>query len=466
MNQNTTTHPLRNIGWAIRDGFQHYPSTMARWLSHFKISPEELYGLRIVGRQGSTEFYYTLLQVLLYRQVCKDRVREARLAELRHFWRGRSRYDRQRPVTNLSAKALTHLAGFEQGDVAGLVQSFCKSLGYWDCLYLEGGQIKCEQAATFSYDQCEEWKGALEMYQTLTCPECGATETTTEDEGIESLSEFTHVTGPYCSCEACDHTFRFKFEPASELPAGAEYGEDAWECYVDSLCELVADGVTHCKANGLPEPEKLLLAAQRIDWRGSDATAECAVDGKQLAEKMTVNSDFCINNGRLYLRRNGTFDLYCSMSHHDSMGAPIHITPAWLCEVADEMGWGEGYLITPDQLAEAKELAKVSQRLLCGEHRAYPYGPAQTFTLVSRDGFKEAIELLLDGAGIDEAQWELRGDQQDHAMDAAMNSAQALLYFLAEDIKDASGLRLEGCVSVFSAAFADYLKALQLGERE
>ncbi len=466
MNQNTTTHPLRNIGWAIRDGFQHYPSAMASWLSHFKISPEELYGLRIVGRQGSTEFFYILLQALLYRQVGRPDLRDRRLAELRYYWRGLSDYGRQRPLTNLSAKMMTSLAEYHQDDIAGLVQSFCKSLDYWDCLYLDAGQVKCEQAATFGYSQFDEWQSALEMYQTLTCPECGATETTTEDEGIESLSEFTHVTGPYCCCEACDHTFRFKLEPASELPRGAEYGEDAWELYVDYLCELVADGVAHCKAHGLPEPEKLLLAAQNIDWRGRDATAECAVDGKQLAEKMTVNSEFCINNGRLYLRRNGTFDLYCSMSHHDSMGAPICITPAWRCEVADEMGWGEDYLITPDQLGEATELAKAAEKLFCGEHRAYPYGPAQTFTLVSRDGFKEAIEVLLDNTRIDEAQWELRGDQQDDALDAALNSAQALLNFIAEDMKDASGRRLESCVSAFSEAFSNYLKALQLGERE
>jgi hypothetical protein len=261
-------------------------------------------------------------------------------------------------------------------------------------LYTEDGVVKSQVAGYFSYDTYEQWKAELELFNSWECPKCGTSETVHIDDN--EGSEFEHVSGPYHRCGHCDSVVRPIVEPAESID-GRDVGTgEEWDDYKSHLSELVEQLGNHLEAAGLPAPSGLRIDIGNADWRGRDAYAECAFDGEELADKVSVNSPFTISNGKLWLQQIGLGRLTCALSHHDvPMGSSVEIQPSWECELDGEPLIGE-------QIFDCVELAKAATHLFAGPEFCFEFSPGTQMRAVSEDGFTESVAYLCRQLGLEE----------------------------------------------------------------
>jgi hypothetical protein len=262
-------------------------------------------------------------------------------------------------------------------------------------LYVEDGVVKSQIAATFSYDTHSLYEAELDLFEELVCPECHYAETL--QKGDVPVS-FSRLVGPYLRCDQCDSVVRPFRQSADELPDGwGQIGTgEEWDDYKEWLSELVEKLGNHLEAAGLPTPCSLRIDVGNADWRGRDAYAECAFDGKELADKVRVNSDFTISNGKLWLQQVGLGRLTCSMSHHDvPMGSSVTIQPSWECEL-------DGEPLVGEQIFDCIELAKAATHLFAGAEFCFQFNPTAQLRAVSEIGFTESVSWLCAQLGLEE----------------------------------------------------------------
>lgn len=320
-------------------------------------------------------------------------------------------HQNERTVRTLRNHKIRRNGGREESQkifaLSGVDEKFNAFKAFWGDLvsraYLyrnADGKWVSEKAATFSYDMHDEYEAALEMYCQIECPECGSEETVRNDEVVDILfgaSNFTLVSGPYCRCDNCGAVVRPEISDADDLPSDAWYGEDTWDCYVEWLDELLEQMADHVAQYG--KPDLLYVGGSNLDWRGRSGYTTCAVEGEALARVMSVNGDFSINNGVLWLRQDGTAEMTCSMHHHDvPTGSSLTVQPMWECELSHDE------FVRMDEMKGNAERCRIAETLLCGSEDAFEYSYGSTFKVVSLDGLIDSIEWLAKRLEVD--QWE------------------------------------------------------------
>lgn len=345
---------------------------------------------------------------LMLRAWAKDRPKV--LQSGRHFWHSLSYNQRHHPLTRELGQRMLRAFHAGEGDVGSLVDKAALHTQF----YCEGETVKSIKRGSFSYNDNDN-AGELEYWTTLECSHCGQWEYIREQLGNQTpagflacyqgdLERFEPVTGPYCRCKQCDRLTRVKAYPAEELPVQAydyaqEDAREAWDDYTDVLGEFLDMMVEHLEKHGLPKPTGLRLDVQHANWMGSDAWAECAVDGKELANKMRVNSDFMISHGSLNCFPNGNAELFCRLSHHDvPQGSPITITPQWECELEPETE----YLNFEEARESLEGLADIAETLLCGAPQEFEFSPGSTFKTVHRTNLAYKLSELAKACGLDD----------------------------------------------------------------
>lgn len=244
-------------------------------------------------------------------------------------------------------------------------------------LYQDGDKVKSEIVGTFSFAD-PYLDNVSDYYTTWECPECKTEEReVSEDEP----TSFHPVSGPYYRCEECDHIVRPKVGECEE----PNDGED-WDYYTDHLSSLVEDLGRRCADMDLPEPDGLHVSGTKIDWRGRDGHINCGFDGVELAEAMTVNGDFFISDGQLYIPQKGTPYMSCVMAHHDASPSMV-IQPLWRCEMGE-------HEVVGDEVYEHSVYSKATEELLCGDHHLFGSPTGTEFKVVSKEGFQENSEQL------------------------------------------------------------------------
>lgn len=260
--------------------------------------------------------------------------------------------------------------------------------------------VKAKKGGTFSYGQTDQYDQVLSEHREVTCPSCDHDEivSTFDEDDPETIlqfhsTDFTHLTGPYAKCNECGEAVRPIVSEATSLPDNfTNYDDDQWDQYKEHLGYLITQLTEHCEKHGLTAPDKLMVTANNLDWRGRSGYTVTGVDGEELADAMRVNSDFCIYNGQLWLEPDGSGYLSCTMAHHDvPTGGGITVWPMWACD----LGTGrEDEYVRGDELADAKVFAEIATVLLTGVDEVYEYSTKTTFALVSRDGLVEALETM------------------------------------------------------------------------
>ena len=121
-------------------------------------------------------------------------------------------------------------------NLATRVLERCEKVKQELMLYTDAeGLIKSPFAASFSYSQYDEYKGELESWSEIVCPDCGASEYLRDSEELpvllqeSMLDDFDHLSGPYCRCCSCDAAVRVVVTGAENLPDDHDLGDpDAW----------------------------------------------------------------------------------------------------------------------------------------------------------------------------------------------------------------------------------------------
>ena len=260
--------------------------------------------------------------------------------------------------------------------------------------FMRDGKVVAVKRGGFGYDP-DDMSGELEMWSTLECPACGATEEIREqtaEEAIKAAEQFTHLSGPYCRCEQCDKVVRPVWEEATDLPSKAyDYAgdNDDWEQYTEHLQHLLDEMKVELAKQGLPAPDGLRIEVSQFGWRKQDAYAECAYEGEALADKLSVNGDFNINRGAYTVQENGHAELYCVLSHHDG-SSPIHVFPYWECEVDSDI-----HIYQEDWPAIREIWLPASELLLCGADASFPYTTSEKWTVATREGLVDEFGSMV-----------------------------------------------------------------------
>lgn len=264
-------------------------------------------------------------------------------------------------------------------------------------LYDLDGKVFSEIVGGFSYT---DYDLELEPYLAVECPDCGQTETVLADspeDALETAEEFTHLSGPYCRCERCEKAMRPTVEPATCLPdSHYQYrDDDEHDLYIEQLDYLLGQMTEHLKALELPEPSRLHIGVSNADWRGRDAYAKCRIDGTDLADKLRVNGDYMVRDGKLLIAPDGHVSMTCVLAHHDA-SSPITIVPEWECELDEDTA------LFQEDLPEAKVLARAAHQLLAGQAECFEYNDRGTpFALVSYSSLAEGLRELSRRLGYD-----------------------------------------------------------------
>ena len=260
--------------------------------------------------------------------------------------------------------------------------------------FMQDGKVVAVKRGGFSYDP-DDLSGELEMWSTLECPECDATEEIREqtaEEAIKAAEQFSHLSGPYCRCEQCDRVVRPIWEEAVDLPTRAyDYAgdNDEWEQYKEQLQYLLDEMKAELAKQGLPAPDGLRIEVSQFGWRKQDAYAECAYEGEALADKLSVNGDFNISRGAYTVQENGHAELYCVLSHHDG-SSPIHVFPYWECEVDSDI-----HIYQQDWPAIREIWLPASELLLCGADASFPYTTSEKWTVATREGLVDEFGSMV-----------------------------------------------------------------------
>jgi len=326
----------------------------------------------------------------------------------KHFWHSLSWKQRHAPLSRELGQRILRAFRVDDSNLARLHDD--KEALNTE-FYQEGDTVKSVKQGGFSYAD-NDGEGELEFWTVVECGACHHEFSIREQLGGDSAVTFIeaneadledkgwlHLSGPYGRCNECGEVNRAKVAPAEDLPdeGWANVNEDSsedWEQYEDHLNELVNQAADHLKAHGLPKPDGLRLDVSNADWRGRDAWAECGLDGKALADRMRVNGQFTISNGRLLCHQDGNAELRCVLSHHDvPTGGGVCVNPYW----EDELSYqGEDHLDIDAVRESLGELAPIAEALLCGSQPEFEYSAGSTFKVVSRDNLATAIEALTE----------------------------------------------------------------------
>ena len=261
--------------------------------------------------------------------------------------------------------------------------------------FMREGKVVAVKRGGFGYDP-DDMSGELEMWSTLECPACGATEEIREqtaEEAIKAAEQFTHLSGPYCRCDQCDKVVRPAWEEATDLPSKAYVyagDNDDWELYTEHLQHLLDEMATELKAQGLPNPDGLRIEVSKFGWRKQDAYAECdSFNAEELADKLRVDGQFNISRGAYTVQENGHAELYCVLSHHDG-SSPIHVFPYWECEVDSDI-----HIYQEDWPAIREIWLPASELLLCGADASFPYTTSEKWTVATREGLVDEFGSMV-----------------------------------------------------------------------
>lgn len=331
----------------------------------------------------------------------KSLIGDRQLAAVRHFNIRRESHLEPRTVCQALLRA-AHFSDDTTKQLQEWVRERVDEGNFYEC---DDGSVKSRIGGGFSYSQDEELQ--LSDYQTVTCPDCASEETLWgPDDVIPDLvsvsRQFTHLSGPYCRCESCDKVVRPVVSEATSIPDGNYEGraDDAWDNYVEHLGYLLTEMKDHMSQGlGVTAPAGLRLEGRNLNWRGSDGYLETAAEGDKLAEAMSVNGDFSVRNGRLWLEPDGTASLTCTMYHHDApTGSSFTVTPYWECELDEERQ------IDASEVAKAKHNAKLADALLCGSRQEFRYNVGDgPFKLVSAESLSEELRILQRNVELQEA---------------------------------------------------------------
>jgi hypothetical protein len=378
---------------------------LPQFLNFYKVSLTEFHRLQVVGKHPA----------ILYRALLDAAKGKANLAAGRHFWRHLTWSQRHKPLSRELGQRMARAFG-------------CTAMiplpveGFLDQFYFEGDQVKSIVRGTFSYND-DDGESEREYWTTVGCASCGHEVHVREQMGDDTpaaflkenehdLGGFTHLSGPYCRCDQCDAVTRVKVSPAEDLPDAAyddQDGREIWENYQDHLEHLVTELTKHLQASGMPKPDGLRIEVGHADWRGRDAWAECPLDGKELADKIKVNSDFTVSGGQLRCYQDGNAEMRCRLSHHDvPTGSPVTISPYWECELGDGNDSPDDHLDYAAARLSMAFTARIATTILTGEHRVFEYSKSHEFKMVSRHNLAGAIQWLAERCEID-AQGDLEG---------------------------------------------------------
>lgn len=374
-------------------------------LNHYKVTPSELTGMRLVGKPA--ELLYLLLFSQIQRQLGVNQ-RIKLMAKARHYWHSLPRITRRSPITTSRAREMIRALGFTEEfvgkmlDVQGIHREF----------YLEDGKTKAVRQASFSYGETD-YQNELDGYSQLRCPECKSYEVLSYAEGeelLQSAQKFDHLSGPYCRCSHCDEVVRPIVTEAENLPDNhqMEGDPDAWETYLEDLALMLEQMFDHVAARGYPKPDRLYLGAKNIDWRNREGWATCGTTAEELAKAMSVNADYMIT-GQLRLAQDGSAEISAILYHHDApTGGSITVTPAWWCRLGER----DDSLIEQGKVEESRFLAKVATIMLPGREKEFEYSADSTFDLVSREGLVEGLRWLAKQFDLEQGQEGLAGYSQ------------------------------------------------------
>lgn len=311
---------------------------------------------------------------------------KARLRRLYHHHRGERGLPRW-------AHQMVKATGFDIQALDGVLDRQRLSKQF----YMQDGKVVAVKRGGFSYDP-DDLSGELEMWSTLECPECDATEEIREqtaEEAIKAAEQFSHLSGPYCRCEQCDRVVRPIWEQAVDMPAAAyNYAgdNDEWEQYQEQLEYLLDEMKQELAEQGLPAPDGLRIEVSKFGWRRQDAYAECKYDAEELVDKLRLDSQFNISSGAYTVEENGYASLYCVLSHHDG-SSPIQVFPYWECEVDSDI-----HVYQEDWPAIREIWLPASELLLCGKDNAFPYTTSDKWTVATRQGLVDEFGSMVRNA--------------------------------------------------------------------
>lgn len=337
-----------------------------------------------------------MLKMLLLKAAKSDKVREniKNLCKLRGF---RSLQQVRRVV---------HESGVDTKDIKKVATDIVEQIGLYDD---DNQVVKAKQKAAFSYGGYYEYDHQLSQHRDVRCPNCDKNEhvNTYDNDYIEEVLErcenYETVIGPYVSCKNCEKVIRPIISEATGLSDNDwsdSYGE--WEQHKDNLEEL-GDALTkHATDAGYPKTEYLMVSGDNLDWRGRSGWT--MTRSNELAKAMSVNSDFCLGEGKLWVPSNGLGYLSARLSHHDvPMGGRLTVYPAWYCELLEEQRYQDEYdedaIIAGDDIVDAIKLGDIATRMLCGAGNFFDYAGNQgwhKFEVVSKKGLTDALDEQLD----------------------------------------------------------------------
>ena len=324
-----------------------------------------------------------LAQQVIGRPERKQVEMKARLRRMYHHHGG------QRGLP-LWARQMVKASGYDMQSLDGILDRQRLAQQF----FMRDGKVVAVKRGGFGYDP-DDMSGELEMWSTLECPACGATEEIREqtaEEAIKASEQFTHLSGPYCRCDQCDKVVRPVWEEATDLPSKAydyAYDNDDWEQYKEQLQYLLDEMKAELAKQGLPAPDGLRIEVSQFGWRKQDAYAECAYEGEALADKLSVNSQFNISCGAYTVQENGHAELYCVLSHHDG-SSPIHVFPYWECEVDSDI-----HIYQEDWPAIREIWLPASELLLCGADASFPYTTSEKWTVATREGLVDEFGSMV-----------------------------------------------------------------------
>lgn len=324
-----------------------------------------------------------LAQQVIGRPERKQVEMKARLRRMYHHHGG------QRGLP-LWARQMVKASGYDMQSLDGILDRQRLAQQF----FMRDGKVVAVKRGGFGYDP-DDMSGELEMWSTLECPACGATEEIREqtaEEAIKAAEQFTHLSGPYCRCDQCDKVVRLAWEEATDLPSKAYVyagDNDDWEQYKEQLQYLLDEMKAELAKQGLPAPDGLRIEVSQFGWRKQDAYAECAYEGEALADKLSVNGDFNINRGAYTVQENGHAELYCVLSHHDG-SSPIHVFPYWECEVDSDI-----HIYQEDWPAIREIWLPASELLLCGADASFPYTTSEKWTVATREGLVDEFGSMV-----------------------------------------------------------------------
>lgn len=367
-----------------------------------------------LNKKGITLHQFNRMQVAnhpdLIIGMCLASARDRRMSEkkvLEMLWKARQIRNSGPSGGNMAVRLIrtfypdkTQQEGYDQ--VCALAKALISNANLYAAA---DGTVASSEIGTFSYDQTDDYTSELEMHTQLQCPCCswvGTAQTpyrsrlTLAEVEAESVmpDNFTFKSGPYALCDHCDTICRVELQPAEELPSGTDYGDpEAWEQHEEHLDYLVTSLECDMKTHGLPSPDDFLLTYNNSDWRGRTGYQTVKFNGKDLANAMTVNSDFIIRGGIVLAKPSvgdqpGVYAVMCNLAHHDASGS-ITAIPAWRSDVDDSV-----HLDLAEREKSITLVAPVMELLCCGSSEFHEYSSSDPFTLVTEEQLVEALEWL------------------------------------------------------------------------